>query len=144
MDQTPLDRIATEIGIDYNVLQGNPKRTISGQLCRAIKHGKKCWNNSFQLCQQFLERLAGEWVTAKAPNQAAIVHRIKTAEHQKTMYCKLQTYLKPNSHGGLTQVDVPEWNKMELFLTVIIYNFLYACKHNICWWITISLLFYLF
>eukprot|EP00957_Ditylum_brightwellii_P166545 12677355-Ditylum_brightwellii.AAC.1 len=68
MDRTPLDQIAKEIGIDYDVFQGDPKRSISGQLRRAIKHCKRCWNNSFQLCQQFLERLAGEWVTAKAPD----------------------------------------------------------------------------
>eukprot|EP00957_Ditylum_brightwellii_P014874 1121960-Ditylum_brightwellii.AAC.1 len=107
-DQTPLDQLKTEISIEYDVYQGEPKRSISGQLRRAIKRCRKCRNNSSQLRQQFLEKLAGEWVTAKAPTQAAIVCRIKTAERRKTMNRKLQTYLKPISHGGLTQVDIPE------------------------------------
>eukprot|EP00957_Ditylum_brightwellii_P007882 596899-Ditylum_brightwellii.AAC.1 len=84
-DQTPLNQLKTEIGIEYNVYQGKPKQTVNGQLCKAIKHCRKCRNNSFQLHQQFLEKLTGEWVTAKAPTRAAIVCRIKTAELQKIM-----------------------------------------------------------
>eukprot|EP00957_Ditylum_brightwellii_P002617 200966-Ditylum_brightwellii.AAC.1 len=72
-DQTPLDQLKTETAIEYDVYQGKPKQSIRGQLRRAIKHCRKCRSNSFQLRKQFLEKLAGEWVTTKAPTRSAIV-----------------------------------------------------------------------
>eukprot|EP00957_Ditylum_brightwellii_P106385 8116181-Ditylum_brightwellii.AAC.1 len=52
------------------------------------------------------------------------------------MYWKVKTYLKPENGGGLNQVDIPEWDKLEYILIFTITQY-FTHMPQLQWWFTI-------
>eukprot|EP00957_Ditylum_brightwellii_P121221 9244556-Ditylum_brightwellii.AAC.1 len=112
---------------------------MSAQLRKTIKHRRKCHNNSYELQQCFLEWLADEMITAENPNQVSIIKQIKSTESTKAMYRKVKNYLKPENCTCLTQVDIPEWDKLKVWLTdTIAHSFTHLPQAQ--WWLTIAII----
>eukprot|EP00957_Ditylum_brightwellii_P050746 3847792-Ditylum_brightwellii.AAC.1 len=110
-DEGLLRKLEEEIGVSVDVYQRNKKRTLGGQLRKAEKHRQNGRNNSYTLHQKFLERQVEELATENETKKTKAVYSIQTTESRKVMHKVIKQYLKLESRAGLTQVDVPEWDK---------------------------------
>ena len=93
---------------DTDLYQGDPERSILGQIRKAYKLRRDARNNSFQLRQDFLEKLAEEEAARNGNStKEKILRSMRRAEAQRRMYKILNQYLKPDDRAGITQIDVP-------------------------------------
>eukprot|EP00957_Ditylum_brightwellii_P195372 14885620-Ditylum_brightwellii.AAC.1 len=110
-DETALNDISNKLGPDVDIFQGNPSRSVSAQLRFAKKERKICHNNSYKLCQEFLERLADDIIDGDTTkDRAKIIQGIKDKESKKRIYAIMHRHLKPQDRSGLTQLNIPEWD----------------------------------
>eukprot|EP00957_Ditylum_brightwellii_P001794 137829-Ditylum_brightwellii.AAC.1 len=66
---------------------------------------------------------------------AVIVHKIREAKSKCRMYAVMKKYFKPGNKAGITHLDVPEWDKFELFCITCFSITLHNMPH-IQWWMT--------
>jgi hypothetical protein len=57
----------------------------------------------------------------------------------KYMYRIMQRYLKPQDRAGITHLDIPEWDKFE-FMLVMIIGSCFTNVPTIQWWLTVTCL----
>jgi hypothetical protein len=101
--QQLLDRISNK----HEVLQGDSKRSVSGQQRKARSVLIKCRQSSTELRQAHMEKIAILYEVNDDVKRAKIVKRIMRAEAQASMYRVLRKYLKPESQS-ITYVEIPE------------------------------------
>ena len=111
-----LQNIIDKLGPEVDVYQGDQNRKPSAQLRRAVKQLRSCRNNSFKLCQKFLEELAEEAAENDEKKTYKIVRSMKHTKARNIMYARMKRCLKPEDRGGITQIEVPEWDKCEFVL----------------------------
>jgi hypothetical protein len=105
--QAELNKLEIELA-NEDIYQGNKERPILSQICLAFKRRQAARNNSFQLRQSFLERLAEEEAAlSENSTKEKILRSMKRTEAQKRMYTILNQYLKPNQRAGISQIEVP-------------------------------------
>ena len=86
-DESILDGILDKLGPGIDVNQAKPNLVPTSQLRRAIKYRKQCRNNSFKLCQEFLEELAEESIDGDTTkDKAKIIKNIQHHKSSKQMY----------------------------------------------------------
>ncbi len=96
---------------DEDIYQGNKDRPIRSQLRLAFKKRREARNNSFELRQSFLKKLAKEEAALNENStKEKILRSMKRTEAQKRMYKILNQYLKPNQRAGIAQIKVPTTN----------------------------------
>jgi hypothetical protein len=87
---------------DVDLYQGDEGRSIQGQIRKAFKLRKAAQNNSFQLRQDFLEKLAEEEAALNENStKEKILRSMRRTEAQRRMYRILNQYLKPADRGGI-------------------------------------------
>eukprot|EP00978_Attheya_sp_CCMP212_P000099 scaffold186_cov32-Attheya_sp.AAC.2 len=105
--QDTLTKLEIELA-DTDLIQGDPERSISGQIRKAYKLRREARNNSFKLRQDFLEKLAEEEATRNDNStKEKILRSMRRSEAQRRMYKILNQYLKPDDRAGITQIDIP-------------------------------------
>jgi hypothetical protein len=93
---------------DEDIFQGDSGRTIHGQIRKAYKLRRATRNDSFNLRQAFLEKLAEEEAAVNENStKEKILRSMRKTEAQRRMYKILHQYLKPDDRAGISQIDVP-------------------------------------
>eukprot|EP00978_Attheya_sp_CCMP212_P008857 scaffold20822_cov52-Attheya_sp.AAC.3 len=105
--QDTLTKLEIELA-DTDLFQGDPERSISGQIRKAYKLRREARNNSFKLRQDYLEKLAEEEATRNNNStKEKILRSMRRSEAQRRMYKILNQYLKSDDRAGITQIDIP-------------------------------------
>eukprot|EP00957_Ditylum_brightwellii_P155684 11852086-Ditylum_brightwellii.AAC.1 len=52
------------------------------------------------------------------------------------MYSIMRRYLKPDDHLGLTQLDIPDWDKFEFMLILGSASLFLTAPYLMQWWLT--------
>eukprot|EP00957_Ditylum_brightwellii_P178480 13595407-Ditylum_brightwellii.AAC.1 len=134
-DESIIQEIADKLGPDQDIFQGNSNQHISAQLQKGIKFRKKCCNNSYRLRQDFLEQLVDDYIDGDTTKvKSKVVKSIKDKESKIRTYNIMRRYLKPNDQSGLTQLDIPEWNKFEFILILSITQLFLRTPPQTQWW----------
>eukprot|EP00957_Ditylum_brightwellii_P161099 12265832-Ditylum_brightwellii.AAC.1 len=82
-----------------------------------MKFRKKCRNDSYRLRQEFLEKLADDYINEHTTkDKSKVVKSIKDKEIKIRIYNIMRRYLKPTDRSGITQLDIQEWDKFKFIL----------------------------
>eukprot|EP00978_Attheya_sp_CCMP212_P007209 scaffold16728_cov60-Attheya_sp.AAC.2 len=98
-----LERLSNQ----HEVLQGDSKRSVTGQLRKARSVLLKCRQSITELQQAHMEKIAVLYEVDNDAKRAKIVKRIMRAEAQAAMYKNLRKYLRPGSQS-ITYVEISE------------------------------------
>ena len=114
--------------IDIDIHQGDHTRPITLQIRKAKKSRQLIRARSYKKRQEFLEKLADN-ATTKGDDRARIIRIIRETEQNRCMYRTFKRYLKPEDMTGLIQVNVSEWEKVEVVICSIL---LIATNYRMC------------
>eukprot|EP00957_Ditylum_brightwellii_P190220 14479361-Ditylum_brightwellii.AAC.1 len=128
-----LNNIINKLSPDVDVFQGDKSQKPSSQLWKAVKQLRSCCNNRFQLYKKFLEDLTEEAAANNEKKKLKILKQMEHMEARNLMYSRMTCYLRPDNRSGITQVDIPEWEKLELGLSLVFSNIAPAIQ----WWFII-------
>eukprot|EP00957_Ditylum_brightwellii_P019776 1492491-Ditylum_brightwellii.AAC.1 len=59
---------------------------------------------------------------------------MKHTKARNIMYARMQRCLKPEDRGGITQIEIPEWDKCEFVMILGIGTILEKVPQELKWW----------
>ena len=59
---------------------------------------------------------------------------MKQTEARNIMYTRMRRCLKPEERGGITQIEVPEWDKFEFVIILGLGTLLRKVPQKLQWW----------